>query len=80
MKRLTCTVKVNTLEKALVFPRLQKYTAAHGITVVLQAEGKGVYKMDATGKAETIDNCVGEIQKMSAAFPGRISNIKVVIA
>lgn len=80
MKQLHCTFKVSGLEKKLLFPKLESYCKENQIKCILTGIERGVYRMDASADAETIDDCAKEIARINTLFPGRVSDLKVVFA
>jgi len=79
-KKLTCTLKLNALERRIVFPKLQSYCKENKIAVVITGIDSSTYVMEGTAGASTIDECAKEMVRMEKLFPDRVTNLKVVIA
>ena len=77
-KEIHCTLKINSFEKRMLFPKLQDYCTENKISVKIQEIKPGVYRLYGVAGESRIEECSRELVRLSRMFPGRVDEIRVM--
>lgn len=77
-KKLSCTLKVNTMEKHFVFPKLKAYCMENKIRCTIDRKGVDRYELSATARPSVIDACAKMLMDWQVKFPGKILDVIAV--